>query len=68
MYLVVSQKTIHERKDLATRAFIDNLINEWGGEIMLWIGLIQITEVHAQVNHALFLVNLNRISHTFLQL
>jgi hypothetical protein len=44
LYLIVSRKTIHERKDLTTCTFIDNLVNEWGGEIILWTGLVQIME------------------------
>jgi hypothetical protein len=35
LYLIVSRKTIHERKGLATYAFIDYLINKWCGEIIL---------------------------------
>jgi hypothetical protein len=34
-----------------------NLINEWGGEIVLWIGLVEFMEVHAHTNHTLFFVN-----------
>jgi hypothetical protein len=46
LYLIVSRKTIHERKYFTAYALIDNLVNEWGGEIILWRGLVQITEVH----------------------
>jgi hypothetical protein len=61
LYLIAFQKTIHERKDLTACTLIDNLVNEWGGEIILGTGLIQITEVHTYVNHSLLFVDQNRI-------
>jgi hypothetical protein len=51
----------NENKYLATYAFIDNLVNEWGGEIILWKGLIQITEFHTYVNRSFLFVDQNRV-------
>jgi hypothetical protein len=50
LYLIVSLETIHERKDLTAYTFIDDLINEWGGEIILWPCLVQIMEVRTYAN------------------
>jgi hypothetical protein len=61
LYLVVSRKTIHERKDLATCAFIDYLVNKWRGEIILWTSLVQIMEVRTYANRTLFFVDWNGI-------
>jgi hypothetical protein len=57
LYLIISRKTIHERKGLATCTFINYLVNEWCGKIIVWTGLVQITEVRTYANHALFLVD-----------
>ena len=55
--LIVSQKTIHERKGLTTYAFIDYLVNKWRGEIIFWVGLVQIMEVRTYANHTLFFID-----------
>jgi hypothetical protein len=68
LYLIVSRETIHERKDLAAYAFIDNLVNKWGGEIILWKGLVQIMEVRTYVNRTLLFVDWNVIRHPLSQL
>jgi hypothetical protein len=57
IYMIVSQKTIHERKYLTACAFIEDLVNEWGGEIILWTCLIQIMEVRTYANRSLFFVD-----------
>ena len=67
LYLTVSQETIHERKYLAAYAFIDNLVNKWGGEIILWISLVQIIEVCTYVNCTLLFVDWNGIQHPLSQ-
>jgi hypothetical protein len=41
LYLIVSRKTIYERKSLVACAFIDYLVNKWRGEI---VGDMAITE------------------------
>jgi hypothetical protein len=61
LYLIVSQKTIHERKYLATCAFVENLVNERGGEIILWTGLVQIMKFCTYMNRSLFFVDWNGI-------
>jgi hypothetical protein len=61
LYLIISQKTIHERKSLATGAFIEYLVNEWCGKIIFWTGFVQIMKIHTYVNRALFLVDQHRI-------
>jgi hypothetical protein len=40
LYLIISQKTIHETKGLATCTFIDYLVNEWCGKISFWTDLV----------------------------
>ena len=57
LYQVVSRKTIHERKYLTACTFIDDLVNEWGGEIILWTSLIQIMEVRTYTNRFLLFVD-----------
>ena len=57
LYLIISQKTIHERKGLTTCTFINYLVNEWCGKIIFWTGFIQITKIRTYENHSLFLVD-----------
>jgi hypothetical protein len=38
LYLIISRKTIHRKKGLATYTFIDYLVNEWCGKIIFWAG------------------------------
>lgn len=61
LYLIISQKTIHEIKGLATCAFIDYLVNKWCGKIIFWTGLVQIMEVCTNANRTLFFVNRHRV-------
>jgi hypothetical protein len=61
LYLIVSQKTIHEREDLTICAFIENMVNEWGREIILWIGLVQIMKFCTYMNRSLVFVDQNSI-------
>ena len=68
LYLIVSQKTIHERKGLATYAFIDYLDNKWRGEIVFWTSLVQIMEACTDANRTLFFVDWNGIWHPLSQL
>jgi hypothetical protein len=57
LYLIVSRKTIHELKILATCAFIDYMVNKWHGEIIFWEGLVQIMEVLTYANCTLFFID-----------
>jgi hypothetical protein len=68
LYLIVSLKTIHERKGLAICAFINNLVDKWSGEIILWTCLVQIMKVCTYANRTLFFVDWNRICHPLSQL
>jgi len=68
LYLIVSRETIHERKYLTACTFIKNLINKWGGEIILWTRLIQIMEVHTYMNRSLLFVDWNGIQKPLSQL
>jgi hypothetical protein len=68
LYLIVSRETIHERKYLVACTFIDNLVNKWSGEIILWTGLVQIMKVCTYVNRTLFFVDWNGIRHPLSQL
>jgi hypothetical protein len=55
--LIISSKTIHERKGFTTGAFINDLIDEWGWIIIFWTCLIQITEIGTYTNRALFFID-----------
>jgi hypothetical protein len=61
IYLILSGKNIHERKDLAAYAFIKNLVDKWSGEIIIWIGLVQIMEICTYTNHTLLFFDWNGI-------
>ena len=61
LYLVISQKVIHEREGLATHTFINYLIDEWCGKIIFWTGLVQIMEVYTYTNCALFFIDRHKI-------
>jgi hypothetical protein len=63
--LIVSLKTIHERKYYTTHTFIDNLINKWGWKIVFRESLVQIVEIHTNKNRALFLVDRKWVWHPF---
>jgi hypothetical protein len=55
--LVISRKTIHERKGFTTRTFINDLVDEWCGKIIFGTCLIQITEVGTYTNRAVFFID-----------
>jgi hypothetical protein len=57
LYFIISQKTIHERKGLATCTFINDLVDERCGEIIFGTGLAQIMEVGTYMNHDLFFID-----------
>ena len=61
LYLIVSKKSIHKGKNLATHTLIQNLINKWCGEILFRIGMIQVMEISAYTDHSMFLIHRNRI-------
>ena len=53
--LVISKKSVHERKGLMSGACIDNLIDEGCWEVVFGTHPIEITKVYANVNGTLFL-------------
>ena len=56
LYLIISGKSIHEGKNLATRTLIQNLINKSCGEIVFRTGMIQITEISTYADRFLLLI------------
>jgi hypothetical protein len=61
LYLIISQKTVHEREGLATKTFINYLVDEWFGKIIFLIGLVQMMEVYSYMNCDLFLIDHHKI-------
>ena len=57
LYLIVSGKSIHKGKYLASRTLIQNLINKWCGKIILRTGTIQVMEISAYTDSSLLLIN-----------
>ena len=61
LYLIVSRKSVHKGKYVASRTLIQNLINKWCEEIVLRIGTIQIMEISTYVDRSLLLINWNGV-------
>ena len=61
LYLIVSGKSIHKGKYLASRTLIQNLINKLCGKIILRTGTIQVTKISAYMDCSLLLIYQNRI-------
>ena len=61
LYLIISKKSVHKGKYLATRTLIQYLINKWCGEIVFKIGMIQITEISTYADRSLLLINWNQV-------
>ena len=59
--LVISRKTVHERKGFMFNACIDDLVDEQGGEVVFGTCPIKIMEVYAKVNGTLFFIHGNMI-------
>ena len=59
--LVISEKVVHEGKDLMSSACIDNLIDEGCWEVVFGTCPIKVTDVCANVNGTLFFIHRNRI-------
>ena len=60
-YLILSGKSVHKRKHLASCTLIQNLIDKWCGKIIFRTGTIQVTEISAYVDRSLLLINQNRV-------
>ena len=59
--LVVSGKIIHEGEGLMSGTCIDDLVNEWGGEVVFGTCPTNIKEVYTNANGTLFFIHGNRI-------
>ena len=57
--LVITEKTIHERKDFVVSTGINDLVNEWSGEVFFRTCQIQVMKVNIDMNYPLFFVNKN---------
>jgi hypothetical protein len=55
--LIISQKTIHERKGFTTDTFINDLVDEWCRKIIFWTCFVQITKFSTYTNRALFFID-----------
>ena len=54
--LVITEKIIHERKYFMSGIGINDLVNEWSGEIVLGTCQVQIMKVSTNKNGTLFLL------------
>ena len=61
--LFISKKPVHEGKDLMSSAYVNDLVNEWGWEVVFGISQIQIPKVHRDADDALFFVHENRVGN-----
>ena len=59
--LVVTGKSIHQGEGLMSGACIDDLVDEWCGEVVLGTCPIEIMEFYANTNSTLFFIHGNRI-------
>ena len=59
LYLIVSEKSIHKEKKLATYTLMQNMINKWCGEIVLRTSTIQIMEISTYADRSLLLIHSN---------
>ena len=61
LYLVVTEKSVHEGEGLMSNACINDLVDERGGEVVFGTCPIKIVEVCANVNGTLFFIHGNKI-------
>ena len=61
LYLSISEKDVHEGKNLTTYTLIQSLINKWCGKIILRTDTIQIMEIGAYVDRSLLLIHRNGV-------
>lgn len=55
VYLAVSRKNVHKGKEFTPTTFINDLVNEGSGVIILRTNMIEIMLIYAKMNNALFL-------------
>ena len=63
MNLVITRKTIHERKYFVAGTGINGLVNEQSGEVFFGTCQIQVTEVNTYANGTIFFINGNKIGN-----
>ena len=61
--LIITGKTIHERKYFMASASIIDLVNEQSGEVVFGTCQVQVTEFSIDMNGTLFFVNGNTIGN-----
>ena len=61
LYLIISEKSVHQGEHLTTRTLIQNMIYKWCGEVILRTSTIQIMEISAYANCSLLLIHQNRV-------
>ena len=61
LYVIVSEKSVHKIKYLASCTLIQNLINKWCGKIILRTCMIQVMKISAYTDRSLFLIHQNGI-------
>ena len=61
LYLVVTEKSVHEGEGLMSSACIDDLVDERGGEVVFGTCPSEIAKVCANTNGTLFFIHVNRI-------
>ena len=59
--LVVAEKSIHEGEGLMSGTCVDDLVDEWCGEVVFGTYPIKIMEFYANMNGTLFFIHGNRI-------
>jgi hypothetical protein len=59
LYLIIVGGTIHEKKKFIMYAFTNDIINERGGIIILWISIVEVPKFNTHINVSLFLINGN---------
>ena len=59
--LIIPEKVVHEGEHLATHTLIQNMIYKWCGEVILRIGMIQITKIIAYADRSLLLIYQNGV-------
>ena len=59
--LVVARKTVHKRINLATRTFIDKLVDKGSGVVVFWTCSVDITVVNADANGALLFIDRDNV-------
>ena len=65
--LVIPWKTVHKWEHFASGTLIQNLIHEWCGEVIFWIGLIQVSKFNAHMDSSLLIIYRNVIGYPFSQ-